>query len=211
MLYRPDKNSLKLFGFIDKSHPLFNLLGLRENIAQHTPAEHNLLCKFASISEIIVEIGVAEGGGAVALKSAADKKESSLFLVDPYLSGKIPFVNFTKLAAKKSLFKVKSGCKVKFIEKFSHDAVKGWNKNIDFLFIDGDHSYSRVVSDWNNWSPFINKNGYVAFHDARVFKNGWTQKNDGPVIFVDENFRDKNSSGWTIVEEKDSIVVVKKS
>ena len=37
-------------------------------------------------------------------------------------------------------------------------------KTIDFLFIDGDHTYDSVKVDFENYSPFV-KGGVVAFHD----------------------------------------------
>lgn len=38
-------------------------------------------------------------------------------------------------------------------------------KNIDILFIDGDHSYNGCMSDFNNYSPMVRKNGIIGFHD----------------------------------------------
>ena len=38
-------------------------------------------------------------------------------------------------------------------------------RNIDFLFIDGDHSYEGVKSDFDLYYEFMNKKGTVAFHD----------------------------------------------
>ena len=40
-------------------------------------------------------------------------------------------------------------------------------KNLDFLFIDGDHSYNGVKRDFKMYSPLVKKNGIVAFHDIR--------------------------------------------
>ena len=37
--------------------------------------------------------------------------------------------------------------------------------NIDFLFIDGDHSYQAVKRDFELYSPLVRKGGIVAFHD----------------------------------------------
>lgn len=37
--------------------------------------------------------------------------------------------------------------------------------NIDFLFIDGDHSYEGVLRDFNLWGPKVKKDGIIAFHD----------------------------------------------
>jgi predicted O-methyltransferase YrrM len=37
---------------------------------------------------------------------------------------------------------------------------------IDFLFIDGDHSYGGVSADFNTYSPLVRSGGLVAFHDV---------------------------------------------
>jgi predicted O-methyltransferase YrrM len=39
---------------------------------------------------------------------------------------------------------------------------------IDFLFIDGDHSYAGVKKDYELYSPFVRKGGVIAFHDVAV-------------------------------------------
>ena len=36
---------------------------------------------------------------------------------------------------------------------------------LDFLFIDGDHSYEGVKQDFEFYSPFVAPGGIVAFHD----------------------------------------------
>jgi len=38
-------------------------------------------------------------------------------------------------------------------------------KQIDFLFIDADHSYEGVKKDFQLYSPFVRKFGIIAFHD----------------------------------------------
>jgi predicted O-methyltransferase YrrM len=37
---------------------------------------------------------------------------------------------------------------------------------IDFLFIDGDHSYEGVKKDWEMYSPLVSPGGLVVFHDV---------------------------------------------
>jgi predicted O-methyltransferase YrrM len=37
---------------------------------------------------------------------------------------------------------------------------------IDFLFIDGDHTYEGVKQDWEMYSGLVRKGGIVAFHDV---------------------------------------------
>jgi predicted O-methyltransferase YrrM len=38
-------------------------------------------------------------------------------------------------------------------------------EQLDFLFIDGDHSYSGVKKDFEDYSPFVGPGGIIAFHD----------------------------------------------
>ena len=37
---------------------------------------------------------------------------------------------------------------------------------IDFLFIDGDHTYEGVKRDWEMYSTLVRKGGIIAFHDV---------------------------------------------
>ncbi len=48
----------------------------------------------------------------------------------------------------------------------THKLLKG-NK-LDFLFIDGDHSYDGVKQDFEMYAPLVRKGGVVAFHDIAM-------------------------------------------
>jgi cephalosporin hydroxylase len=56
------------------------------------------------------------------------------------------------------------------------DTVKSILPEINFLFIDGDHSYKGVKSDYELYSPLV-KNGIIALHDINEGKDqkqyGW--------------------------------------
>jgi len=39
------------------------------------------------------------------------------------------------------------------------------NRKIDFLFIDGDHSYQGVKKDFEMYAPLVKDKGHIAFHD----------------------------------------------
>jgi predicted O-methyltransferase YrrM len=189
-------------------HPFFAWAGLRPPIAQHTAAEHDALEKHARGCGNLVEIGVAEGASAVALRTAMNP-EGTLYLVDPFHLSRVRTLNFLRRAARRTVF-TKEHPKIVWIESFSHEAVTVWNRPIDFLLIDGDHRVEAVEKDWNDWHPHVMGNGIIAFHDARLFPGGWTTPRHGPVCFVDRAFRNNPSASWMILEEVDSLVFVRR-
>ena len=189
-------------------HPFFAWAGLRPLIAQHTAAEHHALEKYAQGRKSLVEIGVAEGASAVALRTTMSP-EGTLYLVDPFHLSRVRTLNFLRRAARR-VVSDKVGPKTAWIEAFSHEAVVAWNRPIDFLLIDGDHREEAVEQDWNDWHPHVMEDGIIAFHDARLFPGGWTSPEYGPVRFVDRAFRNNPSSSWEILEEVDSLVFVRK-
>ena len=187
-------------------HPFFAWAGVRGPRAQHTMAEHDAMERFARGCRSVVEIGVAEGASAVALRTAMDPA-GTLYLVDPFHLSRVPLLNFLRRAARRAVSR-NGGAQAVWIEEFSHEAVRQWSRPIDFLLIDGDHRESAVEQDWNDWSPHVVETGVVVFHDARLFANGWTSPEYGPVRFVDRMFRNNPSSPWTITYEIDSLIVV---
>ena len=46
------------------------------------------------------------------------------------------------------------------------------NRTIDFLFIDGDHTYQGVKMDFEMYSPLVRKGGLIAFHDIVTCGSG---------------------------------------
>ena len=51
-----------------------------------------------------------------------------------------------------------------YIERVHNEVGLG---TIDFMFIDGDHSYEGVKADFYNFFPLVKSGGYIAFHDVR--------------------------------------------
>ena len=43
---------------------------------------------------------------------------------------------------------------------------------IDFIFIDGDHTYQAVEQDYSLYFPKIKSNGLIFLHDSRMFRGG---------------------------------------
>jgi predicted O-methyltransferase YrrM len=53
---------------------------------------------------------------------------------------------------------------------------------IDFLFIDGDHTWEGCTSDFMNFYPYVSPGGYIMLHDIYPEHCGW----DGPRYVIDE-------------------------
>lgn len=187
-------------------HPFFAWAGVRQPIAQHTLAEHEALMRHVRNAYTVVEIGVAEGASAVGLREAM-RPDGTLYLIDPFHLSRVPALNFLKRAAHRAVDSTGQARTV-WMESFSKDAARTWNQPIDFLLIDGDHREEAVEHDWHDWSPFLISEGIVAFHDARLFSDGWTSPDYGPVRFIDRYFRRNSAPPWAIIEEVDSLVFV---
>lgn len=189
-------------------HPVYACLRLRPVLAQHTAAEHDALHRWAKGRSILVEIGVAEGVSALALREAMSA-DGTLHLIDPFHLSRFSALNFMKRAAHGTVASCSRG-KVLWIEKFSYDAIREWSAPIDLIVIDGDHSDAGVERDWNDWSRFVKPGGVVIFHDACLFPGGWTRPDYGPVKLVNRLFRANLFSGWSIAEEVHSLLVVER-
>jgi predicted O-methyltransferase YrrM len=189
-------------------HSGYAWLGLRPCIAQHTAAEHAALQRWAVGRTTLVEIGVAEGVSALALREAMSP-DGTLYLIDPFHLSRLRSLNFIKRAAHRIVATCQRG-EVVWIEKFSQDAAKDWKEPLDLIVIDGDHSEKGVEDDWNSWNRFVKPGGVVIFHDARVFEGGWTTPAYGPVKLVDRLFRKETSPDWSIAEEVHSLLVVER-
>ncbi len=190
-------------------HSACALVGLRPALAQHTAEEHAAFRKWAGGCKCVVEIGVAEGVSALALREGM-AKDGTIYLIDPFHLSRLPILNFIKRVARRTVNGSSSG-KAVWIEKFSQDAVQGWDESIDLLLIDGDHAEAAVERDWQDWGHFVRPGGTVIFHDARIFQNGWTTAEYGPVKFVNRYFRSGGAPDWTIVEEIHSLFVVQRN
>jgi predicted O-methyltransferase YrrM len=48
----------------------------------------------------------------------------------------------------------------------------GENDGIDFLFIDGGHTYEACLADYEAWREFVKPGGWIAFHDYQDMHPG---------------------------------------
>jgi len=57
------------------------------------------------------------------------------------------------------------GAKVRPINLDSTQVAQIWDKEVGMLFVDGAHDYDSVMTDLNNWFPFVRVGGMIAMHD----------------------------------------------
>ena len=132
------------------------------------PAELDTLNELAENKNIGVEIGSYLGASSYAISASNIKK---LYCIDIWKSNtKLrpdPKSGKTLLETFKNNTK-KYEDKIEIIVDYSYNAIKFFIKNeikIDFLFIDGDHSYEGVKKDWELYKPIMQKDSIVVFHD----------------------------------------------
>jgi hypothetical protein len=132
----------------------------REEIVEFMEVMHRLLPK-PPISKVALEIGLDQGGTHRLLRHLFGMVISIDSNADAVLrfSGGIRGDVGTKLIIGNSAMPgtVRTLCNV--LQSCS-------SKTLDLLFIDGDHSYAGVESDYINYEPFVGVGGIVAFHDA---------------------------------------------
>jgi hypothetical protein len=122
-------------------------------------------------SGCIVEIGSYRGRSTVAL--AAGSRSSSkapVFAIEPHehfigIKGGA-FGPNDRRAFFRTLLQTKLFSMVRLLNTTSGVITPGWDKPVGLLFIDGDHRYEAVYSDFSLWRPYLMDNALVIFNDA---------------------------------------------
>ncbi|KKO20370.1 MAG: class I SAM-dependent methyltransferase [Candidatus Brocadia sp.] len=118
---------------------------------------------------IVVEIGSYLGASTVFLASAIKDRDGHIYCVDTWSNEAMSegkrdtFDEFLKNTGSMKDF-------ITPLKGYSVEVAKTFNKGIDLLFIDGDHSYEATKSDVENWVPKVKDCGIIIFHDI-----GWAE------------------------------------
>ena len=126
----------------------------------------------------IVEIGSYRGRSTIALAQGVQIANSQIpiYAVDPHekfvgvMGG--TFGPQDRIAFFKNLLKTNTVQEVRLINLPSEVIIKGWQKNISLLWIDGDHSYEGVKKDFDLWKPFLMPKAMIVFDDSNNPKIG---------------------------------------
>jgi glycosyltransferase involved in cell wall biosynthesis len=161
----------------------------------HQPQEH-----------AVVEIGCYHGKSSVLFGMVLQKlfPQCRLYSIDPHegelgaedqgLYHSSPSFDMFK----KNIEEAGVGAFVEIIKDYSYNVQ--WGQPIQLLFIDGLHDYFNVSRDFWHFSKWINKGGYVAFHDYAEYYRGVQ-------IFVDELLQ---TGTYRKVEQANSLIVLQR-
>jgi predicted O-methyltransferase YrrM len=143
------------------------LLGLAEPTTQTTTAERDCLAQHAAGRRRVVEIGVWHGVTTIRLRSVM-ACDGLLIAVDPFPVGRLGF-SVQKRIAHSHVGRIANG-ELQWLRCTGIEAAKRYSAKyrrlVDFIFIDGDHSYDGLRGDWEAWRPLLAPGAIVALHDS---------------------------------------------
>ncbi|MGE5307458.1 MAG: class I SAM-dependent methyltransferase [Deltaproteobacteria bacterium] len=107
----------------------------------------------------VVEIGSFKGKSSIALAfGSMDKGREEVYCVDPHVEG-------TKEAFFRNIRDARADSQIVPVIAPSEEAVRGFDRPIRFIFIDGNHEYEFVRKDIALWKDKVIDGGVLAFHD----------------------------------------------
>lgn len=137
-------------------------------VTRHTLAKWLKVLDF----KVGVEVGVAEGRYSEIL--AYENPQMKLYGVDPY----IPYSGYKDYVRQSTFNELENNAKERlskysnyeFIKDFSVEAAKRFEDgSLDFVYLDGNHTFKYVLEDLELWYPKVKSGGILAGHDfARI-------------------------------------------
>ena len=116
----------------------------------------------------IVEIGSFRGRSTLALAQGAGS--CPVFAIDPHehfagaLGGR--FGPQDRAAFFRAMLRSGAYERVRLVNLPSQTVAPGWREPVKLLWLDGDHSYDGVRSDWRAWRPHLAARALVAVDDS---------------------------------------------
>jgi len=182
-------------------------VGLAAPETQTTAAERDCLARHAAGKKKAAEIGVWHGVTTRRIAEAL-APEGVVYAVDNYVPGRLG-VSFQYRVARRNTRTFRD--RVRFVLATGKDAAAQFTRehiaNFEFVFIDGDHSFEGIRTDWQAWSPLIAKNGMVALHDSRSCA-GRNLEETGSCRFTREVIL--KDARFKLIDEVDSVSVLRR-
>jgi predicted O-methyltransferase YrrM len=183
-------------------------VGLADAEVWTTEAERGCLARHAAGKRKIVELGVWHGGTSKVLR-AAMAPDGVFYAVDPYEPGRFGF-SIPRVVGRAELERVPNG-RVVWIRATGADAarsdeVKG-AAPFDFVFVDAAQTYEGLRTEWEAWSPLVDKGGILALHDSRHMAGDTSAEQTSVRYARDVVFQDPR---FELVDAVDTLSVLKR-
>ena len=171
---------------------LLHSLNLASPHSQMNDEEKVCLKKYAKNKKLALEIGTYMGVTASIIATSLGQ-DGVLYCVDPFES-KNNKQNPGYRMAVRQLKRENTFHKAKFLLGYSNDQkiISQIPDQLDFILVDGDHSYEGLKNDWQLVLSKLAINGIVCFHDTTIPVNE-PYRNFGSVEYFNEVIKnDKN-------------------
>lgn len=150
-------------------HSVIDTAYTRYSLVQH-PSEYLKFCEFYQELKCknIMEIGSYLGGNFYAMCKLSNPLGIKISLDCPLYQNQSVIIKLND-----TYTKMKSFAEDVYLVHTDSHATETKNQissilnkdKLDFLFIDGDHTYEGVKQDFEMYSTFVKKGGYIGFHD----------------------------------------------
>lgn len=183
-------------------------LGLAQAETQTTPAERDCLAEHAAGRHVLAEVGVWHGVTTTRLR-AAMAPDGVLYAVDPYPVGRLGF-SMQQRIAHAEVRRIPNG-RVEWLRTTGAEAARVLASTVsgklEFVFIDGDHSFDGLRADWEGWSGLVAPGGVVGLHDSRPtpdrpIHDAGSVRYTADVVRTDQRF--------AVIGEVDSLTMLKR-
>lgn len=179
-------------------------VGAQQPKTQTTEAERALLKKYLNGKKKVVEIGVFEGFTTKFLTEHSDAN-TRVWGVDPFFKGRVGISWGYQMSRVFNADAIRSD-KLTFVRTFSTDVGDQVPAEVDFVFIDADHSLEGITADWEFWRNRIAPGGIIALHDSLVPAHNPRVAEFGSHKYFESHIR--FDSDFELVETADSLAVL---
>ncbi len=191
-----------MFGTV--GHFLRWSLGLAAAETQTSAAEREAIARHAAGKRRCVEIGVWHGVNTRRIRDAMDPS-GTLWGVDPFPPGRLGFSIPRRIAVRETARSANGS--LMLVRKTGEEAARGWQGPVDFLFVDGDHTYEGLRNDWEGWSGHVAPGGIVCLHDSHATPERPIQ-DAGSVRYTEELVR--RDARFEVVEVVETLTVLRR-
>lgn len=183
---------------------ILHSVGVTEPTTQTNRRELSLLGQSARDARMSVEIGSYEGVSA-AIIAESMHPDGILYCIDPWPAapGKS---NPCYEIFRRGLRRRRLWGRVRILRGTSADMNDDIPSDVDFIFVDGNHSWTGVEQDWSIVRSKLRVGGVVCLHDALI-PVGATGRLDSAEFYDQIIAADRR---FTLEAQVDSLVVLKK-